>query len=285
MTYPATVCKVMIASPSDVTVERSLVREILSEWNAIHSETHHLVLMPVGWDSHASPAMGDRPQEIINKTVLKGCDLLVGIFWTRLGTNTGRYSSGTVEEIEEHIKLDKPAMLYFSSAPVVPDSVDPAQYADLKNFKSSCQSRGLLQGFDSPTDFRNKFYRDLQMTIINKNFFDANRIPSKDIASEILVSATIAPAKMSREASVLLKEASKDTSGVIMRVKYIGGSHVQTNGKSFGEPKNPRDRATWEGALDELETSGLVQDRGYKREVYVLTRDGYAMAEMLPEAS
>jgi hypothetical protein len=32
--------------------------------------------------------MGDEPQKIINKRILKDADLLVGIFWTRLGTPT-----------------------------------------------------------------------------------------------------------------------------------------------------------------------------------------------------
>lgn len=42
-------------------------------------------------------------QTIINVTVLKGCDLLVGIFWTGVGAATEEYISGTVEEIEGHI--------------------------------------------------------------------------------------------------------------------------------------------------------------------------------------
>jgi hypothetical protein len=78
-----------------------------------------------------SPEMGDSAQSIINRTVLQECDLLVGIFWTRIGTPTEEYASGTVEEIERHIDSGKPAMLYFSSAPVMPDSVDPDQYRSL----------------------------------------------------------------------------------------------------------------------------------------------------------
>ncbi|HKQ36500.1 MAG TPA: DUF4062 domain-containing protein, partial [Verrucomicrobiae bacterium] len=143
MPYDAVVFRVMIASPSDVRVERDLIRDILAEWNAIHSSSRKVVLLPVGWETHASPTMGERPQAVINKQVLKDCDLLVGVFWTRIGTSTGEYASGTVEEIEEHLKAGKPAMLYFSSAPVVLDSVDPEQYKQLQAFKGSCRDRGL----------------------------------------------------------------------------------------------------------------------------------------------
>ena len=79
--------------------------------------------------------MGASAQTIINKQLLTKCDLLVGVFWTRIGTETEQYLSGTVEEIERHIAAGKPAMLYFSSQPVALDTVDPDQIARLKQFK------------------------------------------------------------------------------------------------------------------------------------------------------
>src|SRR3990170_3892303 len=103
MVYNAIVCKVMIASPSDVVSERNIVREVLYEWNTVNADTRKIVLLPVGWETDTSPTMGERPQSIINKQVLRNCDLLVGVFWTRIGTSTGEHVSGTVEEIEEHI--------------------------------------------------------------------------------------------------------------------------------------------------------------------------------------
>jgi hypothetical protein len=80
MAYNAIVYKVMIASPGDVIAERAIVREVLAEWNTVHADSRNTVLLPVGWETHSSPTMGDRPQAIINKQVLKDCDLLVGAF-------------------------------------------------------------------------------------------------------------------------------------------------------------------------------------------------------------
>jgi hypothetical protein len=102
----------MIASPRDVPQERGLASEIIYEWNSIHAEDKRLVLIPIGWESHSSPAMGDRAQAILNKQVLKDCDLLVAVFWTRLGSPIGSSPRGTVEEIEEHLEAGKPAMIY-----------------------------------------------------------------------------------------------------------------------------------------------------------------------------
>jgi len=75
--YQAIVIPVMIASPGDVTEEREIVRSVIHEWNDINAAGSKTILVPVGWDTHASPEMGGRPQELINSKVLKQCDLLV----------------------------------------------------------------------------------------------------------------------------------------------------------------------------------------------------------------
>ena len=66
--------------------------------------------------------MGERPQEIINRLVIKR-DILVAIFWTRLGSPTGVATSGTIEEIEKHLASKNPTMIYFSDTPL-PNDVD-----------------------------------------------------------------------------------------------------------------------------------------------------------------
>jgi hypothetical protein len=161
MSYTAQVVKVMIASPSDVPRERQLIRDVIHEWNAVHAEDRKVVLMPVGWETHAAPDMGDRPQAIINRQLLKTCDLLVAVFWTRLGSPTGVAASGTVEEINEHLDSGKPAMIYFSTEPVRMNSVDGEQYGKLRAFKEDLRSRGLFDEYEDLTTFRTKFARHL----------------------------------------------------------------------------------------------------------------------------
>ena len=104
MAYQATVIPVMIASPGDVFEEREIVRDVIHTWNYINSLKTRVVLIPAGWETHSSPELGSRPQELINSRVLKDCDLLIGVFWTRIGSPTGTSESGTVEEIEKHVK-------------------------------------------------------------------------------------------------------------------------------------------------------------------------------------
>lgn len=96
---------------------------------------------------------------------MKDADILVGILWTRLGTPTGEAESGTVEEIGEFVANGKPVLLYFSSVPFVPDSVDSEQYRRLKEFKESVRSQGLVFDFHSVLELRDLLYRHLNSTV------------------------------------------------------------------------------------------------------------------------
>lgn len=165
MAYTASVYRVLIASPSDVELERRLILEVVYYWNAVHSAELSLVLLPVMWETHATPELGDRPQAIINKQLVQACDLLVGVFWTRIGTQTGEADSGTVEEIQQFIDAGKPILLYFSSKPVIPDSVDQRQYQKLRAFKKRISQAGLVDSFGSDAQLRIKVYTHLVTTI------------------------------------------------------------------------------------------------------------------------
>jgi hypothetical protein len=277
MSYQATVFKVMIASPGDILEEKEIIREVLHEWNDIHSEMRKIVLLPVAWETHSSPDMGDRPQAIINRQ-LKDCDLLVGVFWTRIGTATGEYPSGTVEEIEEHIKKEKPTMLYFSSAPVHPDSVDPGQYSELKKFKDSCESRGLYEKYSSTVEFKDKFGRQLQRKLNSELYFTELL---QSYAKSVGESANSNMPKLSREAQILLKEATGDRHGYIIRSETMSGYYITSNDKNIVTADDPRKQATWEGAIEELEKFRLIKDQGSKREVFRITREGFEIADSI----
>ena len=279
MAYKANVYKVMIASPSDVVPERAIVREVLAEWNAVNADLRKTVLLPVGWETHVSPTMGERPQEIINKQILKDCDLLVGVFWTRLGSPTGDYSSGTVEEIEEHIKAGKPTMLYFSSRPVLPDSVDAEQYAELKAFKDTCKSRGIFETYIDLSEFRSKFYRQLQLKLNQDEYFRLKAATAGGNSLELVESRLPEIPQLSKEAQVLLKEACRDPGGAILRVRTQSGIMVQTNNKQMVGDDTPRTQAIWDSAVHELLGAGLIAGRGYEGKVFDVTRKGYEVAE------
>jgi len=165
MTRQAVVYRVLVASPSDVIKERQAVVEVIQSWNAVNSKQYGVMLEAVLWETHSTPEMGNRPQEIINKQIVRESDILVGVFWTHIGTQTGEAASGTIEEINEFEKEGKPVLLYFSSAPVVPESIDQEQYGKLIKFKEECKGKGLINQYESVGVFRENLLRHLTSTI------------------------------------------------------------------------------------------------------------------------
>jgi len=273
MAFTATVLRLMIASPGDVQNERAIVREVVSEWNSANGAHRRMMLLAVGWETDVAPEMGAPAQSIIDKQILKDADLLVGMFWTRLGTPTASYASGAVEEIEEHLKMGRPAMLYFSSAPAALDSVDTEQYRALKTFQDSCKPRGLFSTYADAEDFRRKFSRDLQLVMNSDRF----ATPSDQPATATGVSGA-APA-LSTEAKALLAAAAKDGGGTILFERFGGGAEISSNDTTFNGDMSPRTIALWEGAIEELEKRGYVKAASDAREVFELTRDGYTAAD------
>ncbi len=285
MAYNATVCKVMIASPGDVQEERNTAREVIWNWNYLHSERTGIVLIPVGWDTHSAPAMGDRPQTIINKKVLEGCDLLIGIFWTRLGTPTGQEDSGTVEEITEHHRNGKPVMLYFSEAHVRLKSVELRQYERLQVFKKQCEAEGLIASYSDVGQFKDMLTIHLIRMVDDDEYFKKFRNGSADSAILETVGDAVPEQRLSNEARDLLLEAVEDPHGSVLRVMTFSGLTVQANNKNMvSAPRDGRCQAVWQGAIEKLVDNDLIADRGYEGEVFRVTREGYELADLLKGA-
>lgn len=94
MPFAATVLRVLIASPSDLRSERDLVERAIHRWNAVQSAYAGVVLLPVRWEINATAEMGAPAQHIINRQIVDDSDVLIDVFWTRLGTPTATTRAG-----------------------------------------------------------------------------------------------------------------------------------------------------------------------------------------------
>lgn len=230
-------------------------------------------------------------RELSIDKIVKDADLLVAMFWTRIGTPTDAAKSGTVEEIEEHIKAGKPAMLYFSSAPVRPDSLDEAQYAEVKTFKGSMKERGLYEEYESLDQFREKFARHLTLTIQRQFPVEEQRAepadreqPRGEAAMQFKIRGDerdLIGNSLPQEARTLLAEAAKAPNGTVLMTHTFGGMSVETNGRNFVDSKNPRSEARWRRVVEDLVQQGLLEQRDTDGQVVSLTDAGYRMADIL----
>lgn len=165
MSFDAKVFKILIASPGDVDEEREAIPEVIARWNNSNAETNNVVLLPVKWETHSAPLLGQRPQSVINNQVVTSCDMAIGVFWTRLGSPTGVSESGTAEEIEWFIQNHKPVMVYFSSRSIDPKALDIDQYKSLKEFEKKMQKLGLTGSYTSITDFKEQLLNQISINV------------------------------------------------------------------------------------------------------------------------
>lgn len=169
MSYQAKVYKVFIASPSDVLRERNTVRSVIAHWNSINAESQKAVLLPIGWDTHSAPESSKTAQDYINEEILDTCDILIGIFWTKVGNPTKNFESGTINEIDRHISDRKLAMLYFSQK-AIPFDADLKQVNKVRILKDKYRNKSLYGEFLDENDLAIKLYDHLQIKMKEKKF-------------------------------------------------------------------------------------------------------------------
>jgi hypothetical protein len=157
MPYSATVLRVMVASPADVTEARDAVERALHGWNAANARRMAVMLEPWRWEISAVPTMGGHPQALINAQGVDYADIVVALFGSRLGSPTPDAVSGTAEEIDRALSAGKPVHVFFSTANH-PVDVDTAQLEALREFKATLSSRGILGEFGDPRELEHKIW-------------------------------------------------------------------------------------------------------------------------------
>jgi nucleoside 2-deoxyribosyltransferase len=164
MPVEAKVYRILIASPRDVEEEEKIIREQSYKWNAANTTGMKIILMPIRWNTDATPSLEGRGQSVINSQLVDSCDLLIGIFRTRLGTPTPEADSGTVEEIERANNQGKPCLVYFHD-PVTEVGIDKEQYQKLQIYKKELQTKGLTDNYNSLDEFRDKVYGHISSVV------------------------------------------------------------------------------------------------------------------------
>lgn len=162
--FQAIVYRVILGGPSDVEKDVAVAREAVHEWNDLYAQQRGQVLLPIWWKTHSTPQLGDRPQAILNRQLIDRGDVLVAVFWTRLGTPTGVAESGTAEEIERFLDADKPVLAYFCKR-ALPQKHDKEQWRRLEVFRDEVRKRGLVGEYSGSAELSRQLVRHLSATI------------------------------------------------------------------------------------------------------------------------
>ncbi|NOH99461.1 hypothetical protein [Vibrio sp. 99-70-13A1] len=162
MARSETIISVFVASPGDVSDERSALESIISELNRTWSRSLNLRLELVKWETDIHPGFGKYPQDVINQQLNDEYDIFIALFWSKVGSPTDIAESGTIEEFErayQKYKNDPSSldiMVYFKDQAIPPSKMDFAQLQKLQSLKEQMGEKGgLYWTFDSTEDFEN----------------------------------------------------------------------------------------------------------------------------------
>ena len=101
----------LLSCPSDVESDINIILEVVNDVNHTIGEANYINIVPLFWKRDAIPSAGDSAQNIINKQVLEEADGVIALFWTKFGTPTDTYGSGTEEKIVRAIEASKDVVL------------------------------------------------------------------------------------------------------------------------------------------------------------------------------
>lgn len=162
----------LISCPGDVKNEITLIKESVDEFNEKFSDTLGIMIQTRYWKTSSYSQSGKKPQELLNEQFVKNCDAAVAVFWTRFGTPTDQYGSGTEEEIEIMLNAGKQVFMYFSEKPISPSTIDYDQYNKIKNFKEKYKNKGMFFQYANDDDFRKLFFSHLTKFFLSKMQID-----------------------------------------------------------------------------------------------------------------
>ena len=256
----------MIVSPSDISEEREIAKSVLYRWNELNSRFHNIVFSVLGYDINAHADSGVHPQESLNHQLLEQADLIIAIFWTKLGTPTTEYSSGSVEEITKHIQQGKKALIYFSSKQVSPSGFNSEQYKKLQDYKKSIQGCTFYKEFSSEDELEKMLWAEIQLI--------ANELEAEEIIIQNQPAQTkVQFSEMEIEVLKIMKERN-----TLQLLPMIGGTNV--GGYLI---KDQRQLAEIQEAIDSLEDRGFIKATSYKRNLFDLTASGYRICDQIKE--
>ena len=149
----------LISCPSDIVDEIEIIENVVNYYNDTTAYNNYIRLNLRYWKWDSYPLMGRDPQEMLYKQFIKECDFAVAFFWTKFGSCTKKYKSGTEDEIEYFRKQGKDVSIFFSDYPIAPSMIDIPQLKNVRKYKKDIEKTkiGLFNTYKNLREFENQF--------------------------------------------------------------------------------------------------------------------------------
>lgn len=158
-----TVYDLLISCPSDVTEYVDMLEKEVLHFNNFFGRSNNIIVRTRHWSKDSYSEFGNTPQELLNKRIVDSSDMALGVFWTRFGTPTKNYGSGTEEEINRMLTMGKQVFLYFLDKPVCPSKINQEQYKKIQTFIKNYKNKGIFFIVPDEKTLTNKFRENLEL--------------------------------------------------------------------------------------------------------------------------
>ena len=201
--------KIFVSCPSDIKEEKKYIKKEIEDFNRNNSYESNIIFRYEDWEIGTYSSIGKSPQEEINYQLVDESDIAVAIFWNRVGTETKNEISGTIEEIERLLKLNKQIFLFFSLKKTVSSKLDVDQLNKLQIIKERYQGTSLYKEYNTLNDFRDLFHNELNLYVQkNRRKFEMESSTQKTFSS-ITISRTSLQEKVNQaKTSIFISGAS-----------------------------------------------------------------------------
>ncbi|MCH5279183.1 MAG: response regulator [Christensenellaceae bacterium] len=163
MTKSINVYDLLISCPSDVSKFVNLLEKQVNHFNNYFGRANGVIVRCRYWTKDTYSEFGNSPQDLINRQIVDSSDMVVAVFWSRFGTATENYGSGTEEEIERMLSLKKQVFLYFLDKPIPPSKLDHAQYDKIIKFKEKHSNNGVFFTISNEKTLATKFRENMEL--------------------------------------------------------------------------------------------------------------------------
>lgn len=199
MAQNVTLYNLLISCPGDVKDELAIIESAVEEFNDLYAEPLGITIKTRHWGKSSYAQSGGKPQALLNEQLVNKCDAAVAIMWTKFGSPTDDYGSGTEEEIEIMLQSGKQVFMYFSDKPFPPSKMNEDGYKQVQAFREKYKDRGIYFTYSSDEEFKKLFFAHLSMYFLSQK---KERESADARVSELKLMGIDAAGKLDDDASV-----------------------------------------------------------------------------------
>ena len=210
----------LISCPGDITSEIDIIEDTVIQFNTQFSDALGISIRTKRWQKNSYAQSGGKPQELLNEQFVNDCDAAVALLWTRFGTPTDKYGSGTEEEVELMLSSGRQVFMYFSDKPISPSQMNEDGYKKIQAFRERYKDRGIYFTYSSDEEFKKLFFAHL-----SQHFLSEKRVAEvkEKRHSELKIIGIDQDGKINKDAQILefVPDVNMTTDQYLERIRNL----------------------------------------------------------------